>query len=130
MATASASTHDEPAPSDQRRRVLTKAVLNAARLMQISQAQVALTLGLSAPTVSRMASGAYLLDPGRKEWEFGSLFVRVFRSLDSIVGSEEQARAWLHSRNAAFDAKPADLLPTAEGLVRVLHYLDNARGRI
>ncbi|HVC11317.1 MAG TPA: MbcA/ParS/Xre antitoxin family protein, partial [Burkholderiales bacterium] len=65
-----------------------------------------------------------------KEWELGSLLVRVFRSLDSIVGSDEQARQWLRGKNLALGERPLDLLPKAEGLIRVLHYLDAARGRI
>jgi len=113
-----------------RRRVLTKAVIRAARALAINQSEVAATLGVSDPTVSRMFAEKYLLDPARKEWELGALFVRLFRSLDSIVASDEKARAWLNSENRALGARPIDLLPRAEGLIRVLLYLDSARGRI
>ncbi len=119
-----------PAAAPAPRPVLTKAVVNAARALGISQAALAAIVGLSTPTVSRMANGAYLLDPQRKEWEMAALFVRLFRSLDSIVGSEDKARAWLSSENRALGARPADLLPSAEGLIRVLAYLDAARGRV
>ena len=74
-----------------------------------------------------MFAEKYLLDPARKEWELGALFVRLFRSLDSIVASDEKARAWLNSENRALGARPIDLLPRAEGLIRVLLYLDSAR---
>jgi hypothetical protein len=119
-----------PAPQPDSREVLTKAVINAARALGVSQAKVASTLGVSDPTASRMFGGRYLLDPQRKEWELAALFVRVFRSLDSIVASDEKARAWLNSDNRALGARPVDLLPRAEGLIRVLLYLDAARGRI
>jgi DNA-binding transcriptional regulator YdaS (Cro superfamily) len=59
-----------------RRKVLTNAVIRAARALAINQSKVAATLGVSDPTVSRM------------------------------------------------------FLPRAEGLIRVLLYLDAARGRI
>lgn len=119
----------EPAPAQER--VLTKAVVNAARHLGMSQAQVAEALGVSESTASRMFAGSYLLARGRgKEWELGALLVRLFRSLDSIVASEEKARAWLHAGNSALGARPIELIGRAEGLVDVLHYLDSARGRI
>lgn len=113
-----------------RREVLTKAVVNAAKALGLSQAKLAATLGVSTPTASRMFGGGYLLDPARKEWEMAALFVRLFRSLDAIVASDEKARAWLASDNRALGAKPAELLPSAEGLIRVLQYLDAARARV
>src|SRR5712691_6320879 len=90
-----------PQPAPDRRKVLTKAVIRAARALAINQSKVAATLGVSDPTVSRMFAEKYLLDPERKEWELGALFVRLFRSLDSIVASDEKARAWLNSENRA-----------------------------
>lgn len=120
----------EPSPAASKRLVLTKALVRAAKALELNQAKVASTLGVSTPTVSRMFSEKYVLDPERKEWELAALFVRLFRSLDSIVASDEKARAWLNSDNRALGARPVDLLPRAEGLVRVLHYLDAARGRV
>src|ERR687895_785673 len=113
-----------------KRKVLTKALVRAAKSLELNQSKVATTLGVSDPTVSRMFAEKYFLDPERKEWELGALFVRLFRSLDSIVGSDEKARLWLNSESKALAARPVELLPRAEGLIRVLHYLDSARGRI
>jgi len=112
-----------------RRKVLTKAVIRAARALAINQSKVAATLGVREPMASRMFAEKYLLDPARKEWELGALFVRLFRALDSIVASDEKARTWLNSENRALGARPIDLLPRAEGLIRVLLYLDAARGQ-
>src|SRR5688572_10829937 len=92
-------TTPSPSPAPQAREVLTKAVVNAAKAFEISQSRVASTLGVSDPTATRMFGGKYLLDPGRKEWEMAALFVRLFRSLDSIVASDDKARAWLNSEN-------------------------------
>jgi uncharacterized protein (DUF2384 family) len=105
-------------------------LVNAAKALEINQSKIAATLGVSGPTASRMFGGKYLLDPERKEWELAALFVRMFRALDSIVASDENARAWLNSDNKALGERPIDLLPRAEGLIRVLLYLDAARGRI
>ena len=94
-----------PAPS--KGAVLSKAVVKAAQRLGISQTKVAETLGVSGPTASRLFAGKYTLEPERrKEWELAALFVRVFRSLDSIVASEERARAWLNSGNRALGGPP------------------------
>ena len=118
-------------PKSEPRRVLTGAVLRAAALLELNQARVAEILGLSPATVSRMSSGTYTLDTGKKEWELAALFVRLFRSLDSIVGSNDAAaRAWLNGNNRALGEKPVELIRSAEGLVRAVHYLDASRGRV
>lgn len=115
-----------------RNQVLTSATLRAAELLGVSQTRLALVIGVSPPTVSRMKSGAYLLAEERKEWSLAALFVRLYRSLDSIVaGRTEDARAWLHSANRAFDGKvPAALIGDVQGLVHVVDYLDAARGPV
>ena len=40
------------------------------------------------------------------------------------------ARAWLEGYNTALGAAPRDLIKSAAGLVRVVDYLDHARGRV
>jgi transcriptional regulator with XRE-family HTH domain len=121
----------QPKPKPDPRLILTGAVLRAASLLEITQSSLALVLGLSASTVSRMANGGYTLDDQKKEWELGALFVRLFRSLDALIGSNDAAsRAWLNGENSALIGRPADLIRTTEGLVRVVQYLDAARGRI
>ena len=110
--------------------VLSKAVARAAERMGISKALLAKVLGVSPATVTRLFAGNYLLDPSRKEWEFGLLFVRAFRSLDSIVGADETARQWLSSDNRSLNGRPIDLIGQTEGLVRVVQYLDAARGLV
>src|SRR5580693_7006602 len=113
------------------RLVLTGAVLRASALLEITQASLAQILGLSPSTVSRMANGSYTLDEDKKEWELGALFVRLFRSLDALIGSNDAtAKAWLSGMNTGLAGRPIDLIRTTEGLVRVVQYLDAARGRL
>jgi hypothetical protein len=123
--------HTAPQTGEDPRRVLTQAVLRAATLLALNQARISEILGLSAPMVSRMAHGTYQLDDARKEWEHAALFVRLFRSLDALVGSNDAAaRDWLRGHNRALGGQPAELIRSTEGLVRVVHYLDAARGRV
>lgn len=110
--------------------VLSKAVKRASERLNISQAILARVLGLSPATISRLFNGEYQLDPQSKQWEFAVLFVRIFRSLDSIVGDEESARRWIRGENLGLNGRPIELMERAEGLVRVVQYLDAYRGTI
>ncbi len=110
--------------------VLSKAVARAAEHLAVSRSLLATILGLSPPTITRLCNGTYKLDERRKEWEFALLFVRVFRSLDSIVGNEHSARQWLLSENQGLNGRPIDLMRQTEGLVRVVHYLDASRALV
>jgi uncharacterized protein (DUF2384 family) len=117
-------------PKPQAAAVLSKAVARAAERLDVSKSLLAKVLGVSPPTISRLYSGSYLLVQGRKEWDFALLFVRVFRSLDSIVGDEATARQWLASDNRGLNAKPIELIRDTEGLVRVVQYLDASRALV
>jgi transcriptional regulator with XRE-family HTH domain len=111
--------------------VLSKAAVRAAKLLDLTQRDVSAALGVSEATASRLFAGKYLLSPARaKEWELARLLVRIFRSLDALWGHEETARTWLASNNLALAARPKDLLRSVEGMVRVVAYLDAARGRL
>jgi hypothetical protein len=73
-------------------------------------------------------AGVRGIEPSSKEGELALLLVRVFRSLDALVGGNDAKRlAWMNSYNKALNGTPADLIKTAEGLVRTLAYLDGLR---
>lgn len=110
--------------------VLSKAVARAAERLDISRTLLSKILGVSPSTITRLYAGDYTLEQNRKEWEFALLFVRAFRSLDSIVGAQDTARKWLQSENRGLNGRPIELIANTEGLVRVVHYLDASRGLI
>lgn len=111
--------------------VLTKAVLRAARQLGLTNKVLATVIGLSEATVSRMRAGDYVLQPGHKPFELAVLFVRLYRSLDAIVGGDDAvAGSWLKNRNTAFDAEPLVLIQTVPGLMNVIQYLDARRAVI
>ena len=124
----------QPVPdtrSEAAQQALTTAVLKASTFLNISQLELASILGLSPATVSRMASGRYLLQTDRKEWQLAVLFIRLFRSLDSITGGRDDlSRAWLRGDNTSLHAKPASLLSDIESFVRVVQYLDASRAAV
>ena len=108
--------------------VLTKALLRATELLGLSSAVLARVLGVSEASVSRLTSGARTVDPQSKEGELALLLVRVYRSLDALVGTDaSQRKAWMQSHNRALSARPIELIQRAEGLAAVVSYLDAMR---
>src|SRR5690348_15540340 len=91
----------EPPPSAQgRAQVLTKALVTVAARLGLSQGQLAKAIGVSPATASRMYAGTTLLDDDSKPFELGALLVRIFRSLDALVGGNEtHVREWFHAQN-------------------------------
>ncbi len=110
--------------------VLAKAVLNAAARLDLRQRDVAAILGASEASVSRLTRGRGI-DPSSKEGELALLFLRLYRSLDTLVGGNDaQARAWLSAQNDHLGGVPAERLASVQGLVDVVRYLDGMRGRM
>jgi len=111
--------------------VVTKAVLRAADRLGLPNRALAAVLGLSEATVSRMGAGSYELIHDSKPFELAILFVRLFRSLDAIVGGDaEVARQWLQNENTELGATPVSLIRSVSGLVNVVAYLDARRALI
>lgn len=109
--------------------VVAKALVKAAQLLEISQKELHRILGPSESTISRLFKGQARIMPSEKSFELAALFLRVFRSLDALMGGrEDKARAWLTHENAHLGGIPLHQLRRAEGLVRVAEYLDAMRG--
>ena len=117
-----------PNQSADAERVLSEAMARIADLWGFSNAKLGSIIGLSGPTVSRMRSGAYQLEAGSKSFELAQHLLRLFRSLDPLVGSDAQKRHdWLRSHNKALNGTPAALIENPTGLVNALAYLDGMR---
>ena len=111
--------------------VITKAVVNAAERLGLNARILAGVIGVSEATVSRMKRQDHLLERDSKPFELGVLFVRLFRSLDAIVGGDEAvARQWLRNDNLALGAAPQDKITSISGLTDVLAYLDARRAQV
>ena len=111
--------------------VLAKALARAAQAFGLSQAEVGSILGTSAASVSRTFAGEREVDADSAEGRHALLLVRVYRSLDTLVGGDrEKARLWLRSANRHLGAAPIELLARTQGLVHVAEYLDAMRGSL
>lgn len=109
-------------------KVVTKATVRAAEKLGIKASALAKIVGVSQPTISRMRKGDYLLEPGQKAFELAVSFVRLYRSLDALMGGDDAVSAdWIKNRNTALDGIPLELIQTAPGLFNVIDYLDARR---
>ena len=110
--------------------VLTKATMRASERLGLSQKVLSNVIGVSETVVSRMKNGEHTIARG-KSFELAALFVRLYRSLDAIVGGDEAAaRKWMKSNNLALPGAPIDLIQKVYGLTHVIQYLDSRRAAI
>jgi transcriptional regulator with XRE-family HTH domain len=111
--------------------LVTKAALRAAERLGLSNKELARVLGLSESTVSRMSAGNYALTPDQKPYELALLFVRLYRSLDSIVGGDQAvAKTWLRAGNSALGGAPLARIMSIAGLTETIAYLDARRAPV
>jgi hypothetical protein len=123
--TQTSSAHPDPRADGA---LVTKASLRAAERLDLSNKELARILGLSESTVSRMSAGNYALAPEQKPYELALLFVRLYRSLDSIVGGDAAvAKAWLRADNSALGDAPLARIMSIAGLTETIAYLDARR---
>ena len=124
MATRAAQTPD-------RTEVLGNAVVRIAQLGEVSNAKLGSILGLSSATASRLRHGQARLDPASKSFEAGQFLLRLFRGLDALMGSDDDAaRRWLVAENIDLGGRPFDWLDTMRGLIEVCDYVDCQRARV
>ncbi|MBL9071653.1 MAG: DUF2384 domain-containing protein [Sphingopyxis sp.] len=112
-------------------RVLSEAVVRVATCWKLTNEQLGSVVGISAATASRLRSGSYQLQRAEKAFELGQYLVRLFRSLDALMGSDDMAStSWLKSENLDLGGRPIDLIRTIRGLNDVADYVDDYRARV
>jgi hypothetical protein len=108
--------------------LVTKAMTRAADKLRINSKTLAGVIGVSEATVSRMKNGRHALEAGSKPFELAVLLVRLYRSLDALIGGDDvAASAWLSNTNTALGAAPIELIQSVSGLMNVIQYLDARR---
>lgn len=105
------------------------ALLRASEHLEIANKVLSRVIGLSRSSISRLRKRDFELDG--KSLELAILFIRMYRSLDAIVGGDDAvAAAWLKNTNTALGATPLEMVQTVSGLSDVISYLDSRRARI
>jgi len=106
--------------------IVLKALVRAAERLEVQNKFLARIIGVSEASISRMRKGDYVLEG--KPLELGVLFIRLYRSLDAVVGGDDAvAKAWLRNKNSALKDTPLQLIQTVPGLIDVIQYLDARR---
>ncbi len=106
--------------------LLAKALLNAGKAFGFNQTELADIVGRNRTGLVRDG-----IDPASKSGELALLFIRLYRSVFALTGGEPAAmKHWINTENRYFDEVPRQLIRSAEGLVRVNHYLDAMRGKV
>jgi len=120
-----------PVQKSDENRVLTTAVSRIAACWKLTNEQLGAVLGISPATASRLKSGTFELDRSSKAFELGQYLVRLFRSLDALMGSDDAASmSWLRSPNLDLDGRPIDLIRSIRGLGAVTNYVDDYRAQV
>ena len=118
MSTANASAVDKSA-------VLTKALLNAGKVLGLSQSQIGDVIGKDRTSLRRG------IDPDSKAGELALLLIRCYRSLFVLVGGrDEDIRHWMQCQNLHTQGVPAEQIKRVQGLTHVVEYLDAMRGKL
>lgn len=111
--------------------ILAEAVRRIAEYWHLTNDGLGDILGLSGSTVSRLRNGTWHFQTGAKSFELAQYLVRLFRSLDSLMGSDDAAsRSWLQAENLELNGRPLDLIRTIRGLMMVADYVDDYRARV
>ncbi|WP_075185898.1 antitoxin Xre/MbcA/ParS toxin-binding domain-containing protein [Teredinibacter haidensis] len=118
--------------------IVANGLIEASRFLGITQDQLASAIGVSRATVARIKKSASsnlddaALASNGKPFELSLLLIRVYRSLYSILGGNQQAmKHWMSTPNLHLsNTKPVDLVQTALGLGQIIWYLDAMRGKI
>ena len=125
------STHKKLHVQSNDEAIVSKALLNAARRLEMTNIELAQVVGISESKLSRMDRKEAFVSRSGKEFDLALLFVRLYRSLDSITGGDRvTSAAWIRNPNKAFDNVPVERMKSLEGLVDVVQYLDSRRAII
>jgi hypothetical protein len=112
-------------------KLVSKAVLKAAKKLEISNAELAEIIGSSPSKLTRMNQGTAEISKSGKEFDIALLFIRLYRSLDAITGGDNKTcAAWIRNNHDIFKQPPIEEIKKIEGLVYVVQYLDSRRAII
>jgi len=110
--------------------VLAKAVLNAASQLGLTQAELAVVLGVHRTAISRLKQSVSLY-PTSKQGELALLLIRIARALYILAGGDALwIKHFMHSPNSLSGGIPAQQIQTIQGLVQVLQLVDALRSKL
>lgn len=112
--------------------VLGKAFIRAGEGLGLDDTDLAAVLGEQVSTVLRLRlrHGHELLEPSTEARSRGMLLVELYKSLLALVGTEQNAKIWISSKNRGLSGRPRDLIACRTGLEQIVQYLAATRSII
>lgn len=115
---------------DDKKRVLTKAIIRLSERLEINRRELCAIIGTSESSLSRIFNHTGYIDPVSNEGRLAILLLRLYKAVDGLFGGNVyQSQTWLRSENKSFHGKPIDLIQSIDGLMNVIQYLDAMRGK-
>lgn len=103
---------------------LTPAVLQAADMLGLYQAELARILHLQCADIGRMGAVRGQLVPGTQSWRQALAFVRLYRALHELMQGDGAAMChWLRVDNRALGGTPLLLMVDEDRIGEVLRHL-------
>jgi hypothetical protein len=112
--------------------VLSKAFIRAGEGLGLDDTDLSAVLGEQVSTVLRLRlrHGHELLEPSTEARSRGMLLVELYQSLLALVGTEQNAKIWISSKNRGLSGRPRDLIACRTGLEQIVQYLVATRSLI
>jgi hypothetical protein len=111
--------------------IVTKALVSAARKLEINDRELADVLHTSEDVSREILKGQRQVQKDDPVFDTALLFLRLFRSLDTVcAGDETTAASWLRNSNSLLNGKPMEKISTLAGLKETIAYLDTRRAPV
>ena len=120
----------KPGTSSTANAVLGKAFIRAGEGLGLDDAELSAVLNEHVSMVLVLRRGHELLRPSTETWSRALLLVELYQSLLALVGTEQNAKIWLSSKNRSLSGRPRDLITCRTGLEQVVQYLTATRSLI
>lgn len=104
--------------------VLGKSVLRAAKLLSLSQSQLAIVLDMDVEAITQLQNQPEL-DPNSKQGKLALLLIRLYQALHALTGGDQAAmKIFLTSENRVTSGIPIHQIETMSGLISVLNFVE------
>ena len=112
-------------------KILSQAVLTAAKYLGLNDLQLATTIGITNNELAKIEQGEKRLIENSAPYLRAADVIRLYQALFAIVGGDESVMLqWMQSPNLALDATPIEKIRSKEGLQSVINYLVIGRAPI
>ncbi|MCF6298725.1 MAG: DUF2384 domain-containing protein [Thiomicrorhabdus sp.] len=110
--------------------VLTKATINVAEQLGLSNTDLSSVLGVHRTVISKLKKNP-TLSPTSKEGELALILIRIARALYALTGGDKiWMQHFMRTPNTMTGGVPAEQIKTIQGLMEVLRFVDAIRSKV